>query len=67
MKIEINLKIIFLGILFLILKQFEIYLIFILFITLHEIAHLLAGMLVRDASKSFFNKSIRSGCRILYV
>lgn len=45
MKIEINLKIILLGLLFFVLKQIDIYVIFILFITLHEIAHLVVGML----------------------
>ena len=45
MKIEINLKILLLGILFFILKQFDIYVIFIIFIILHELAHLLVGIL----------------------
>lgn len=44
MKIEINLKIILLGILFFILRQLDLYLIFITFIILHEIAHLAVGM-----------------------
>lgn len=46
MKIEINLKIILLGILFFILKQFDVYLIFIIFITSHELAHLVVGMVL---------------------
>lgn len=53
MKIEINLKIILLGILFFILEQLDIYLIFIIFITLHEIAHLSVGMLVGLRPKVF--------------
>ena len=44
MKIEINLKIILLAILFFILKQIDIYLIFIIFIIIHEMAHLIVGM-----------------------
>lgn len=44
MKVEINLKIILLGILFFVLKQLDVYLLFILFITLHEMAHLVVGM-----------------------
>lgn len=55
MKVEINLKIILLGILFFVLKQLDIYLLFILFITLHEMAHLIVGMWVRIATKSFKN------------
>jgi len=43
-KVEINLKIVLLGILFFILKEFEVYAIFILFIVLHEMAHLIIGM-----------------------
>ena len=46
MKIEINLKILLLGILFFILKQFDIYVIFIIFIILHELAHLLIGIIL---------------------
>ena len=53
MKIEINLKIILLGILFFILKQLDIYLIFIIFITLHEMAHLIVGMLAGLRPKVF--------------
>ncbi len=67
MKIEINLKIILLGILFFILKQLDIYLIFIIFITLHEMAHLSVGMLVRITSKSFQNQSTWCFGGILYV
>lgn len=45
MKIEINLKIILLGILFFVLKQFDIYVIFVIFIMCHELAHLLVGLI----------------------
>lgn len=67
MKIEINLKIILLGILFFILKQLDIYLIFIIFIMLHEMAHLSVGMLIRATSKSFQNQSTWRFGGILYV
>ena len=67
MKIEINLKIILLGILFFILRQFDVYVIFIIFITSHELAHLLAGLALRFKTKNVFNKSIRSFYAILYL
>lgn len=53
MKIEINLKIILLGILFFILRQLDIYVIFIIFILLHEIAHMVVGMLCGLKPKVF--------------
>lgn len=53
MKIEINLKIILFGLLFFILKQIDIYLIFIIFIILHEIAHLAVGMIFGLKPKIF--------------
>lgn len=53
MKIEINLKIILFGVLFFILKQIDIYMIFITFIILHEIAHLVVGMIVGLRPKIF--------------
>lgn len=53
MKIEINLKIILLSILFFILKEFDIYMIFLAFIILHEIAHMVVGMLVGLRPKVF--------------
>lgn len=46
MKIEINLKIILLIILFLFLNRFELYMIFIIFIVFHELAHMLIGILL---------------------
>ncbi len=46
MKVEINLKIIFFGILFFLLKQLDIYLIFIVFIIIHEMAHLCMGKIL---------------------
>ena len=55
MKVEINLKIILLAILFIVLEQFDIYLIFIIFITLHELAHVAVGMLMRFATRGFFH------------
>ena len=53
MKIEINLKIILLGILFLVLRQFDLYLIFLIFIVAHEMAHLAVGMLMGLRPKVF--------------
>ena len=67
MKIEIDLKIILLGILFFILKQFDVYVIFIIFITLHELSHLIVGLLLRLKTKIDFNKSIRNFYAILYL
>lgn len=46
MRIEINLKIILLLILFILLQKIDIYVTFILFIFLHELTHLLVGILV---------------------
>lgn len=46
MKVEINLKIILFGILFFILEQMDVYLIFIISIILHEMAHLAVGMAI---------------------
>ena len=43
MKVEINLKIILLGILFFVLEQLDMYLIFLIFIVFHEIAHIVFG------------------------
>lgn len=53
MKVEINLKIILFGILFFVLEQIDVYLIFILSIILHEMAHLLVGMSVGLRPKVF--------------
>ncbi len=46
MKVEINLKIILFGILFFILEQIDLYLIFIVSIIFHEMAHLSVGMFI---------------------
>lgn len=51
MKIEINLKIIFAIILFLIVKNLNTYLIFFIFILIHEIAHLIVGILLGGKPK----------------
>ena len=53
MKIEIDLKIILLAILFFLLKKIELYTLFIIFIFIHEIMHLLVGMLVGFIPKRF--------------
>lgn len=44
MKIEIDLRVILLMIVFLFTSQIDIYVIFILFIFLHELAHILVGL-----------------------
>ena len=67
MKIEINLKIVLLGILFFVLKQLDVYLLFILFITLHEMAHLVVGMLMRVTSQNFSHESVGRFGGILYL
>lgn len=46
MKIEIDLRVILLILLFILTSQIELYGIFILFIFLHEIAHILVGLLL---------------------
>ena len=46
MKIEINLKIILVFILFLILNNVDTYIIFLIFVLMHEIAHLVVGVLI---------------------
>lgn len=46
MKIEINLKIVFLIVLFFLINQIQIYCIFLVFIILHEIAHMITGMML---------------------
>lgn len=53
MKVEINLKIILFAVLFFILKQLDVYIIFIIFITIHEMAHLLTGLAVGLRPKVF--------------
>lgn len=44
MKIEINLKIVFALLLFLMIKNLNTYLIFLIFILIHEFAHLIVGI-----------------------
>lgn len=53
MKLEINLKIILIGLLFFVLKQIDIYIIFIVFIILHEMAHLVVGRICGLKPKVF--------------
>lgn len=45
MKIKVDLKIFLIIVLFIITRQLEIYSIFMIFIFIHELAHLLAGVL----------------------
>lgn len=44
MRIQIDLKIVFLVIFYLILKQLEMYCLFLIFITIHELSHTFIGM-----------------------
>ena len=53
MKIEINLKIVLFGILFFILEQMDVYLIFIISIIFHEMAHLAVGVMFGLKPKVF--------------
>ena len=46
MKIEVNLKIIFVFLLFVFLKNVDTYIIFLIFIIIHELAHLITAMLI---------------------
>lgn len=45
MKIEINLKIILLFIIFILINKIDIYIIFLVFILLHELSHMIVGMI----------------------
>lgn len=51
MKIEINLKILFAIIFFFIFDNINVYIIFLLFILIHEIAHLLIGIIIGGVPK----------------
>lgn len=51
MKIEINLKIIFIIILFFLIDNLSTYGIFIIFILIHELAHLVVGILIGGKPK----------------
>ena len=51
MKIEINLKIIFVLILFFLLKNINTYIIFIIFILIHELAHMMVGIMIGGKPK----------------
>lgn len=51
MKIEINLKIVLVFILFLIFNNISTYLIFIIFIVIHEISHLFVGIAIGGRPK----------------
>jgi stage IV sporulation protein FB len=52
MKIEINLKIILMIIVFFLLKSVDTYVIFLIFVFLHELAHLIVGVLIGGKPKS---------------
>lgn len=54
MKIEINLKIILFFILFFLLNNIDTYLIFLIFVFIHEIAHLFCGILIGGIPKKLY-------------
>lgn len=51
MKIEINLKIILVAILLILLRNIDTYIIFLCFIILHELAHLITGIFIGGVPK----------------
>lgn len=54
MKIEINLKIIVVIILFFLLNNIDTYLIFLLFVLVHELAHLFCGILIGGKPRKLY-------------
>ena len=46
MKFKINLKIFFVIFLFVLLKKIEVYILFMIFVIIHEIFHLLTGIIL---------------------
>ena len=52
MKIEINLKIIFVFLLFVLLNNIDTYIIFLIFIIIHEISHLTIAILIGAVPKN---------------
>ena len=55
MKIEINLKIFFLIFLLFIIDNINTYLIFLIFILIHELSHLIVGILIVILSQLILN------------
>lgn len=58
MKIKVDLKIFLIMLLFLITNQFRIYWLFMAFILIHELAHLLAGVLLGLKPRKIRNYAI---------
>ncbi len=54
MKIEINLKIVFAIILFFIFNNLNIYLMFLFFVLIHEIAHLIVGLIIGGKAEKIY-------------
>lgn len=52
MKIEINLKIFFIIILFFVFNCLDTYIIFLIFVVIHELAHLIWGIIIGGTPKS---------------
>lgn len=54
MKIEINLKIFFIMFLFFLFHYLDTYVIFLIFVIIHEMAHLICGIIVGGKPKSIY-------------
>lgn len=54
MKIEINLKILLFLLLFFLLKNIDTYLIFLVFVIIHELAHLFCGILIGGKPRKLY-------------
>lgn len=54
MKIEISLKIIFAVILFFLFNNLNVYLIFLFFVLIHEIAHLIVGLMIGGKAEKLY-------------
>lgn len=54
MKIEINLKIVFAIILFFIFNNLNMYLIFLFFVLIHELAHLIVGLMIGGKAEKIY-------------
>ena len=62
MKFRIDLKIFAFVILFFITKQIEVYALIMLFAIIHELAHLLAGVLLKFKPESISLIPLRNDC-----
>lgn len=58
MQIRLNLKIFIFIILFIITRQIEIYGVLMLFAIIHELGHMVAGVLLRFQAKIFYHNAL---------